>query len=234
MNEIIIFTDGASRGNPGPGGWASVIIDNEKVVELGGREERTTNNRMEMMAVLKAFEQIKNTDKNIKIFLDSGYVLNGATKWIKGWKNRGWITTQKEEVLNRDLWEKISDLVEALENRIEWKLIPGHAGIIGNERVDEISTDFADGKKPDLFSGDIKNYPVKNILNVDFSQNKLVKKNNSKLQAYSYVSLVDGKIETCATWAECEKRVKGKPAKFKKAVSAEDEKNIIEEFENLR
>jgi ribonuclease HI len=231
MNQIIIFTDGASRGNPGPGGWGVVIVDGEKVLELGGREDRTTNNRMEMMSLLKALEVVKNSDKKIKIFLDSGYVLNGATKWVEGWQNRGWITSQKEEVLNRDLWEKISELLK--NKNIEWKLIPGHAGIPGNERVDEISTDFADNKKVDLYSGDLKNYFVKNILNVSFDEKKLVKKNNSKLPAYSYISMIDGKIEIHKTWAECEKRVKGKNAKFKKAVSAEDEKNITEEFKKL-
>lgn len=164
LESIVIFTDGSSRGNPGPGGYAAVIVHNDKVTELGGREEHTTNNRMELMAAIKALSSLPNYQLPTTIHSDSGYVVDGITKWIHGWQKKGWKTADKKPVLNRDLWE---DLLRAARGKdIEWRRVGGHAGVAGNERCDEIATSFADNHSPALYSGLLPNYRIKNILNV--------------------------------------------------------------------
>lgn len=162
--SIIIFTDGASRGNPGPGGWGAVVIDGEQVAERGGREEHTTNNRMELTAAIKALEQIQETQKEIKVVTDSGYLVKGITEWIHRWKIKGWKTADKKPVLNRDLWEDL--LAVARGKTIAWKQIAGHADTAGNIRADEIATAFADNLPPNLYSGVLKNYSIRDVLNV--------------------------------------------------------------------
>lgn len=241
-NEVIIFTDGASKGNPGPGGWAAIVVMSEKVIELGGREEYTTNNKMEMTAAIEALRflsknkeyQEKKNLSTVTVYVDSAYVVNGITKWVKGWQKKGWINTQKEEVQNRDLWEALIDAVD--DKKITWKIISGHVGIAGNERVDEIATGFAEGSTPKLFSGNLSEYKKSvDILNIahdtGLKANKKSKSSHSRAQAYSYVSMVKGVIQTHKTWAECEKGVKGVAgARFKKATSAAMEQEIITEF----
>src|SRR3989344_3466134 len=265
--KIIIFTDGASKGNPGPGGWGAVVVDSaggvdSKVFELGGGERHTTNNRMEIMAVIGALSyvcenlllQIKPKNEAIVVYLDSSYVLKGVTKWISGWQENGWITKNKKEVLNRDLWERLQSLVTTISDdlvEIDWQLLSGHVGIAGNERADEIATGFADvadgsttDRGPKLFSGsraDHKKEHGFDILDIAHDDGKKIIKNaksakkkdraHSKVKAYSYVSMVKGEIKTHQTWAECEKRVKGvSNAKFKKATSVEEEREIIESW----
>ena len=237
-NSITIFTDGSSRGNPGPGGWGAVFVHKDgelKVQELGGREENTTNNRMELTATIEALSFLLNVtgQRSIVIHSDSRYVINGITKWIFGWQKNSWKTTQKKEVENRDLWEKLFELTKG--KSIEWRYVGGHAGVLGNERCDEIATTFADGGKVELYSGNLQNYGIENILNVSMDSFAAGEKESararSRARAYSYVSLVDGIIQTHKTWAECEARVKGKRAKYKKALSAEEEKEIINEYQ---
>lgn len=241
--DIIVFTDGSSRGNPGPGGYGVVTIykDSTGVVlidELGGREDVTTNNRMELKAVIEGIKNFegyyaKLEDYTYHIYLDSSYVLNGLTKWVKGWKRNGWVTGTKEEVKNQDLWKEL----DALQTQYNIKLvhIKGHAGITGNERCDEIATDFADNKKVDLYTGTATNYSISllDILNIRATAEALSKKkkSSSSAKAYSYVSLVEGKIYTDSDWKTCEARVKGKSGvRFKKSLSAEDEKTIVKDF----
>jgi ribonuclease HI len=209
-DEIVIFTDGASSGNPGPG---------------GGAEKNTTNNRMELTAAIEALKFSYDLSSEIRtrvINTDSSYLINGITKWIFSWEKRNWITKNKEPVMNKDLWEKLLDLVK-LRN-IEWRYVSGHSGILGNERADEIATTFAGGKKPKLLRG--KRRPRDLIPPDEFS-----KKHKSKGRAYSYVSMVDGIILTHKTWAECEKIVKGQSgAKFKKTLSAREEEKILKDW----
>lgn len=166
--SITIFTDGSSRGNPGPGGWGAIIIADGKVVELGGRETQTTNNRMELTAAIEAFRGLirfnLESEKRLNLYSDSSYLINGITKWIFGWQKKGWKTADKKPVLNRDLWEQ---LLEAARGKdIEWKQVGGHAGVAGNERCDEIATSFADHHAPSLYSGILEHYRIKHILNV--------------------------------------------------------------------
>lgn len=245
-DSITIFTDGSSRGNPGPGGFAAVIIfpknnDGGKVHEIGGRENHTTNNRMELTAAIKALSFVSkvNGQMSIVVFCDSSYVINGITKWIFGWQKNNWITSTKTPVENRDLWEALAELTrkyaEQTQNKIEWKQVGGHVGVVGNERCDEIATAFADGLSPKLFNGPVLQYPIKDILDIQKDSSaaaaKDTQKNHSRAKAYSYVSFVGGKIEIHKTWAECEARVKGKSGvRYKKSMSAEDEKAIIAEF----
>jgi ribonuclease HI len=228
MNKTTIFTDGSSRGNPGKGGWGSGVVEKDKVTELGGREDDTTNNRMELEAVIAGLSTTE-WDEEIIVNTDSSYVINGITKWVHGWKRNGWVTKTKDEVLNRDLWERLVEVKEGKD--IKWNYVGGHAGIVGNERCDEIATSFADGDPIKLYKGPISDYPIKNILDLTQVIEKASKKSHSKAQAYSYISMVDGKIEKHKTWAECEARVKGKSGtRYRKAISLDQEQQIIAEF----
>jgi ribonuclease HI len=241
MENILIFTDGSSRGNPGPGGWGAVVVANQRVVELGGGEAHTTNNRMEMQAVISALNflieyELLTLNYKCVVYTDSAYVINGITKWVKGWKARGWLTLQKEQVLNRDLWEKMSYLLEDMpgDEKIQWKLLKGHVGVAGNEKCDEIATAFADKKQIKLYDGSLSNYPV-DITSVSHDADKASARSSSKkrstAKAYSYISKVGGKIVVDKSWQDCEKRVKcASGAKYKKALNKTEEENIIKEF----
>jgi ribonuclease HI len=231
-NIISIFTDGSSLGNPGPGGWGAIVIFDGKVKELGGGESPTTNNRMELSATIGALKFVGNTNAPIVLHTDSSYVINGITKWVWGWRKNNWITSTKTEVINRDLWEELSDAV--VGKKIEWKYVGGHIGIAGNHRADEIAVSFSKGKPEKLFDGNFEDYGIKNILDIshdtELKEARTKNKSHSNAKAYSYVSLVDGKIMTHQTWAECEARVRGKKAKYKKALSKEDEEKIMSEW----
>lgn len=255
--ETIIFTDGASRGNPGPGGWGAIVIFNEKVTELGGSEIRTTNNRMELRAVIAGLNFVNELSQEkidqVFIYTDSSYVLKGATQWLSGWEAKNWITSTRTEVLNKDLWQDMATVLRAAQTKgikIIWKLLSGHVGIPGNERADVIATEFADSaasgtvsnsdtkKPPALFSGAFADYPIKNIFDIspdaDAKEKRSDSKDRSRAKAYSYVSKVGGTILVHKTWAECEARVKGIKGTgtfFKKSLNAADEKAIIAEFE---
>ncbi|MES2215700.1 MAG: viroplasmin family protein [Patescibacteria group bacterium] len=231
--NFVIFTDGASRGNPGPGGWGAVVVESGKskdesqprVTELGGAEKHTTNNKMELNA---AVQGISHTPQNSfsTLYTDSSYVINGITKWIAGWKQNGWKTKAKEDVLNKVLW---MELDSCLENRmVSWKYVGGHVGIAGNERCDEIATAMADEKKIKLYDGTLSEYSIKGILNISYDPSKAAQKESSssrsRAKAFSYISAVGGKVEIHQTWAECEKRVKGvRGARFKKALDKAEE-----------
>ena len=237
-SKISIFTDGSSRGNPGPGGWGTVIVEEKgaaQVVELGGGEKVTTNNKMELTA---AAEGLAHTPKNsaIEVFTDSSYVINGITKWIKGWKRNDWKTKTKGDVLNKDLWMKLDEALE--ERMVEWTYVGGHIGILGNERCDHIATAFADGRKIGLYKGALAGYDLPNILDISHDELKVKAKKSgssrSNAKAFSYISSVQGVIEVHKTWAECERRVKGtKGARYKKSMSSDDEAEIIREFQAI-
>lgn len=155
---ITIYTDGSSRGNPGPGGWAAIILDEERVVEIGGREEHTTNNRMELTGAIKALEFALEefSPSDIVVNTDSEYVMKGITLWIGNWQKKGWKTATKKPVLNQDLWQELIRVTEGLV--IEWKYVAGHSGHELNERCDEIATSFADDLNVTLYDGERKSY----------------------------------------------------------------------------
>lgn len=227
-SEIIVFTDGSSRGNPGPGGWGAVTSFDGKVVELGGFEYETTNNRMEMSAAREALSYLNeyaSPSDPITVYTDSNYLINGVTKWIFGWAKNGWITAQKKDVENRDLWEALMILIKG--KKINWVHVDGHAGIPGNERCDEIATAFADEKDIDLYGGPKAEYSVDLSITEAEEGAKKPSKKSSSAKAYSYLSLVNNVFKTHKTWADCEKEVKGKKgARFKKSFSASDEDDI--------
>jgi ribonuclease HI len=230
MKIATVFSDGASRGNPGPGGWGAIVSLNGEIFELGGREDKTTNNRMELTAVVYALSGVENAKSDgVIVFTDSSYVLNGATKWIHGWKRNGWKKQDKSDVLNKDLWEKLDFYLDKLN--VEWNLVAGHAGVAGNERCDVIATSFADNNPVELYSGSSSKYfvDIKNI--APLAVNNKSDNSRSKMKAYSYLSLVDGELQKHKTWSECEERVKGvKGAKYRKSISPEDEMQIIKDW----
>lgn len=137
MSIVEIYTDGACRGNPGPGGWAATLQSGEHLRELSGAEAGTTNNRMELTAVIRALEALKRPVK-ARIHTDSEYVRKGITEWLPAWKRRDWRTADRKPVKNRDLWERLDAL--AARHEIEWCWVPGHAGVPGNERVDRLAS----------------------------------------------------------------------------------------------
>lgn len=136
--HVVIYTDGACKGNPGPGGWGAMLTSGDSVKELFGGEMETTNNRMEMTAVIEALAALKRPCR-VTLYLDSEYVRKGITEWISGWKARGWRTAAKQPVKNVDLWQKLDALVTSSGHAIEWRWVKGHAGDPGNERADALA-----------------------------------------------------------------------------------------------
>lgn len=232
IQNILIFSDGACSGNPGPGGWGAILcLPSGEVRELGGSQARTTNNQMEMAAAIEALRTVAALPGKIEFYTDSTYVIQGITKWIWGWKQRGWKTAEGNEVSNRGLWESLFELVSARgkQNGITWHYVRGHVGTAGNERADEIAVAFAQSKAIPLYSGRFADYPHDLLkLPADTSLPSSSSSGKSKGKAHSYLSLVHGKAQRHASWAECEARVKGVPAaKFKKAMSEAEEKAIL-------
>ena len=134
--RVEIYTDGACRGNPGPGGWAATLEYGEHLRELSGAEAMTTNNRMELTAVIRALEALKRRVA-ARVHTDSEYVRRGITEWLPNWKARGWRTADRKPVKNQDLWEQLD--AAAARHDIEWKWVKGHSGVPGNERVDALA-----------------------------------------------------------------------------------------------
>ena len=151
MNKKIeIFTDGSSLGNPGPGGWGAVVVSDSKIInEFGGHEAETTNNRMELQAVIETLKHIlkKHSKDHIIIHTDSTYVLLGITSWIHNWEKNNWKTANKKPVLNKDLWQELISLVREFGENLSWQKVKGHNGHIHNERADEIATDCSSSQK---------------------------------------------------------------------------------------
>jgi len=141
MSLVEIYTDGACRGNPGPGGWGALLTAGEHVKELSGAEPLTTNNRMELTAVIRALEELKRPSE-LRIFTDSEYVRRGITEWMRSWKARGWKTADRKPVKNQELWMRLDAL--AIGHQIEWRWVRGHSGIPGNERADRLANEAID------------------------------------------------------------------------------------------
>lgn len=138
LDHVVIYTDGACKGNPGPGGWGVYLKSGEHEKELWGGERDTTNNRMELMAVIQALSALKRPCQ-VSLHLDSEYVRKGITEWIHGWKKKGWVTASKQPVKNAELWQRLDALVHGGPHRIEWHWVKGHAGNPGNERADALA-----------------------------------------------------------------------------------------------
>ena len=231
-----MFTDGAAKGNPGPGGWGAIIVTPDHLVtELGGGSPHTTNNRMELSGAIAALRHIASLPGPVAIYTDSTYVIQGITQWVHGWRRRGWKTAQGGDVLNRELWEELSRLVGARTGGdLQWHWVRGHVGTPGNERADAISVAFAMQQSPQLFVGPLDRYTLP-ILQLPDDTTLPPKRTAgapprgmTNAAAYSYLSVIGGVPMRHATWAECERRVKGQAgARFKKATSAADETAIL-------
>ena len=229
---IIVFTDGAAKGNPGPGGWGAIILTPEQhVTELGGGSPHTTNNKMELGGAIAALRYVADRPEPVAIYTDSTYLIQGITQWVWAWRKRGWKTAQGGDVLNRDLWEELSALTGARDRgSVDWRWVRGHVGTPGNERCDEIAVAFAAQGAAELYDGPLAGYdrPILDVPSETAVPPRRASSNTPKAAAYSYLSVVGGVPMRHSTWAECERRVKGQPgARFKKSASAADESTIL-------
>ena len=230
-----MYTDGASRGNPGPGGWGAVILVDNFAMEIAGGVKKATNNQMELQAVISVLSDsgARAYKGAVTVFSDSAYVVNGSNYWIYGWEKKDWITSQKTPVENKKMWQDLLALLKEYGNRLTIAKIKGHGGELYNERCDELAVNAALGKKEKHFQGNQKEYD-QFLIDIGTTLKKASpKKKPSKPSgpAYSYVSLVNGKVYTDKTWTECEKRVKGtKGAKFQKVFSKGEETGLIQDY----
>lgn len=238
--DIIIFGDGACSGNPGPGGYGAIILfPDHQVQELAESEPQTTNNRMEISAILKSIHFIMGskhfeTADCVQIFTDSVYLIRGATQWMFGWKKRGWKNAAGEPIANPDLWMQMDKtLYQAkVQNpalKWEWNFVKGHAGIDGNERCDQLAVAMSKKDDIDIYSGPASSYSF-DILKLPekrpLPEMKSAKEASIKKTSW-YLSLVNGVLKSHATWSECEAVVKGRSGvKFKK-VSSEEEASVV-------
>jgi ribonuclease HI len=211
-----------------------VVTPNQRVTELGGGSPHTTNNRMELSGAIAALQHVANEAGPVAVYTDSTYVVQGITQWVWGWRKRGWKTAQGGDVLNRDLWERLSSLVGArVRGEVDWRWVRGHVGTPGNERADQISVAFALQQSADLYDGPFDGYalPILQLPDDTALPKRLAGAaagTKSKPVAHSYLSVIDGVPMRHVTWAECEGRVKGQSgARFKKAMSAADESAIL-------
>jgi ribonuclease HI len=238
--KTIIFTDGACSGNPGPGGWGSIVATPDGAVkELGGGNKETTNNRMEMVAAIRALAALEPPPKgSVIIYTDSVYLIRGITQWIWGWRSRGWTNSEGKDVANKDLWEELLRQTARLKPAtIEWKYVRGHSGYPGNERCDQIAVSYAAGKPEQLYVGNLDGYfvdldelPQEEALPEAKNSSGKGNKggNTSSAGPVTYLSMLNGVVQRHRTWPECERRVKGQSnAKFKKAKSSQEEREIL-------
>ena len=232
----MVFCDGACSGNPGRGGWGAVVVTappTAQVTELGAGALETTNNRMELTAAIEGLRHLSTTAGAVVVLTDSTYVIKGITQWVWGWRRRGWKTSDDKDVANRDLWEELVQVTAARRegSKVTWRYVRGHSGIPGNERVDAIAVAFTKGQRPALYRGPLLRYgiPIHDLpAEESLPERREVK---PKAAAYSYLSVVDGVPQRHRTWAECERRVKGRSgARFKKATSAADEAAILKSW----
>ena len=233
-NTIFIYCDGACSGNPGPGGWAAVIIfSDNRVSELGGGERHTTNNRMEMLGAIAALGAVQDSPEPVKLYTDSGLLINGITGWIHGWKQKGWVTAGGKPVVNRDLWERLDCLAHSRKGRLSWGHVKGHAGHEINERCDDIAVAFSKGTKPVLYDGPAVGCgyslfePAAEQLRAP-APRSASHFSKPKPKGGFYLSLVEGRVERHVTWPQCQGRVHGvSGARFKKVASAEEERAVL-------
>lgn len=232
MQHIKIFTDGAAKGNPGPGGYGAVLLLGDTVREIGAGKELTTNNEMELRAVVEALKIVPAEAGTVEVYTDSKYVVEGATGWIFGWMKNGWKTRDGKDVSHKEIWQELIELLKQVT--VDWHKVPGHVGLVGNERADTIASDFGEKKAVELYNGKRTGYAYK-IENVQYDKEKAAARSEARKRqskkAHSYISSVDGVIQIHQTWKECEDRVKGKKGvRFKKSTSAAEEKTIVSDF----
>lgn len=215
QQEAVIYTDGACLGNPGPGGWGVRIVYAEGTVcELGGMAPATTNNRMELQAVIAALQHVA-TQPRLVVHTDSRYVIDGYTKWLPAWRRRGWVTATQTPVKNRDLWSTLASLGHT---GVRWQHVYGHRGHPQNERVDTIARAYAAGQAPALFCGQEGAVDDPVVLSVARTVATPAREQTAgRLGGVRYVSLVRGTLAVDADWPTCAARVQGVPgARYRK------------------
>lgn len=240
MKTLTMYTDGASRGNPGPGGWGAVILVDGYAMEVAGSSKRATNNQMELQAVLEVLSDsgARAHKGPVIVYSDSAYVVNGLNSWVYGWEKKGWVTSTKTPVENKAMWQKLLVLLKEYGTRLSIEKVKGHAGDLYNERCDELAVSAALGEKEKHFKGSQKDYDICLVeigttakVASSATHRKGGKKAKATGPAYSYVSLVGGKVYADKTWAECERRVKGKKgAKYQKVFSKGEETSLIQDY----
>jgi ribonuclease HI len=234
MKTLTIYTDGASRGNPGPGGWGAVILVDGYAMEIAGGVKHATNNQMELQAVLEVLSDsgAKAHKGPVVVYSDSSYVVKGLTSWVYGWEKKGWVTMAKTPVENKSIWQELLVLLKEYGDRLSVEKVKGHDGDLYNERCDELAVAAALGKKETHFKGSQKDYD-KFLVEIGTTVKKSAPKKKKKETgpAYSYVSFVNGKVYADKTWKECEARVKGtKGAKYQKVFSKAEETGLVQDY----
>ncbi len=218
---IRIITDGACRGNPGPGGWAALIIRDGEIEEIGGHEPHTTNNRMELRAAIEALRRVP-TDARVEITTDSKYLMQGMTSWLPLWQRRGWTTSAGTPVENQDLWQTLAGLAG---RRVRWQHVYGHSGHPENERANTIAQSYAAKREPSPVQ-----QPLAPVAPVSAPpQAGLIRAIAARRPAArTYLSLVDGELQRHRTWDECRAQVHGASgARYKKCASADEELETV-------
>lgn len=242
-HEILVYCDGACKGNPGPGGWGAVVLVGGRegtVQEFGGGEQLTTNNIMELVGATRGLEAaecalLKNRPRStaqirqVRVFCDSKYVIQGASQWRHGWKKSNWVKQDGTPVANLRYWQELDALCDrlALRTKVEWVYVEGHAGIPGNERCDEIAQGIALGRSVTLYSGRYGDYGIDLFepLTVNRKpQTDIETESGSgtgKKKYPLYLSYINGELREHASWPECQAVVNGRSgAKYKKVTSA--------------
>lgn len=232
--KACLYTDGACSGNPGPGGWGFVFVNflSKKITEGGGADSSTTNNRMEMTAIIEGLQEARRQKhQELLILTDSTYVIRGFTQWRFGWKKRGWVTSEGQPVSNQDLWEKLDQVAQGLQ--LDWRYVRGHQGTPGNERVDRIAVAFSKRDWIDLkIEVSFSNYEF-DVTVIPKGEPLPEMKSHApgEKKAVFYVSYVNGVLTRHQDWSSCERTVKGQPKALYKKVSNEQElKEVLKKW----
>ncbi|MCS6837221.1 MAG: ribonuclease HI [Bdellovibrionaceae bacterium] len=234
---VILFTDGSSSGNPGPGGWGFILSDQAQVIEGGGFESQTTNNRMELMALIKGLEcyltKITQGQK-LKIYSDSIYLILSMTRWLPSWKKNGMTKKDGEAVKNPDLLLRLWELLSQINVPIEWYYVPAHQGIPANERVDQIAVQMGKSQivQPPLFEGPIEHYFLPLLSGLHLAQPgenlSLPQSSSPKPQPLGYLVYVNDRVSLIKDWSTAESLVKNqKKALFKKIYHLDEARNLL-------
>lgn len=227
-NEILIYTDGACSGNPGPGGWGAIIIFDQTVQELGGSETQTTNNRMEALSILESLKWIeaKGLKKPLCIYSDSQYVIKALTQWLPGWKRNNWQTASGMPVKNQDLFENISQQLNKISYRFQY--VPGHQGFWGNERADQIAVSFSKSKVEELYQGPWENYAFSHENPETIAQNISSSSNKATTQLVGYIVWDYKTLMFFKDWLSCAKVTQGRSGvRFKKIKNKDELKDFV-------
>jgi ribonuclease HI len=231
--DVLIYTDGACSGNPGPGAWAYIFYDAKQghVLEQADFAAATTNNRMEIEGVLRSLDKVlQQSAQKVILYSDSVYVLKGANIWLNNWKRQGWKKADGQEISNPDLWQKMDQILIACKEKkikIDWRYCPGHKGIPGNERCDQLAVALSKQSSIDTYQGaadyyifDIRTLPENIPWPTGASGGG--PSANEKKQVY-YISYLDHKLVKHNTWNECSARVQGRRGALYKKIQSQTE-----------